>query len=117
CTETGDVVVPSLEIPRYDNIGANEYIVDVTHDAVDFISAGDTPWPFELTTWYHTSNAGFKTRLSGETDFPCISGERVGLGRVYAKVDGKLDYAAWLAAVEGGGSDVAGGTRPPLGFC
>ena len=31
--------------------------------------------------WYHTLNGGFRTRVSGETDFPCIYGERVGLGR------------------------------------
>jgi hypothetical protein len=30
---------------------------------------------------YHTLNAGFETRISGETDFPCIYGERVGIGR------------------------------------
>ena len=36
---------------------------------------------WELNIWYHTLNAGFRTRISGETDFPCIYGERVGLGR------------------------------------
>ena len=70
-------------MPAFDGIGANEYIVDVTHDgAVDFISAADTPYPWELSIWYHTLNVGFRTRISGETDFPCISGSRVGEGRV-----------------------------------
>jgi hypothetical protein len=114
--ETKDKAVPSFEIPRFDNIGANEYIVDVTHDAVDFISAGDTPWPFELSIWYHTNNAGFRTRLSGETDFPCISGERVGMGRVYARLDGPLDFEAWLAAVKAGHSYVSEGRAHLLDF-
>ena len=40
--------------------------------AVDFISTVDTPYVWELNIWYHTLNAGFYTRISGETDFPCI---------------------------------------------
>jgi FPC/CPF motif-containing protein YcgG len=32
----------------------------------------DTPFVWELNIWYHTLNAGFRTRISGETDFPCI---------------------------------------------
>ena len=78
--EVKDTTIPSPEMPRFDGIGANEYIVDVTHDAVDFISTVDTPAPWELSIWYHTLNAGFRTRISGETDFPCIYGDRVGLG-------------------------------------
>jgi hypothetical protein len=56
--------------------------------AVDFMSMVDTPHTWELNIWYHTLNAGFRTRISGETDFPCIYGERVGLGRAYVKFDG-----------------------------
>ena len=48
--------------------------------------------------WYHTLNVGFRTRISGETDFPCVSGERVGLGRSYVKLDGELNYAAGARA-------------------
>ena len=40
---------------------------------------------WELNIWYHTLNCGFRTRISGETDFPCIYGERVGLGRSYVQ--------------------------------
>ena len=57
-------------MPPFDGIGANEYIVDVAHDAVDFISTVDTPPLWELNIWYHTLNGGFRTRISGETDFP-----------------------------------------------
>ena len=65
--------LPNYEMPGFDGIGANEFIVDVTHpNAVDFISAVDTPYVWELNIWYHTLNTGFRTRISGETDFPCI---------------------------------------------
>jgi len=30
--------LPNYEMPNFDGIGANEYIMDVTHDVVDFIS-------------------------------------------------------------------------------
>ena len=113
---TESMELPNLEIPPFNGIGANEYIVDVTHDAVDFISAGDTPWPWELNIWYHTNNAGFRTRLSGETDFPCIYGERVGLGRVYIKLDGPLKWSTWLAGLKAGRSYVSDGRGHLINF-
>ncbi len=79
--------LPSDEIPPFDGIGANEYIVSVTEGLPDFISAVDTPYAWELNIWYHTLNAGFRTRLSGETDFPCIYDERVGLGPQLRQAD------------------------------
>jgi hypothetical protein len=93
-------------VPAFDGIGANEYIVDVTHDACDFISAADTPFVWEMNIWYHTLNCGFTTRISGETDFPCISGERVGVGRVYVKmpVNKPLDYDGWVEGLRDGRS-------------
>jgi hypothetical protein len=106
--EIADTAIPSLEMPRFDGIGANEYIVDVTHDAVDFISTVDTPAPWELSIWYHTLNAGFRTRISGETDFPCIFGDRVGLGRSYVKLD-RLDYDRWAEGIRTGRAYVTDG--------
>jgi hypothetical protein len=101
--------LPNFEIPPFDGIGANEYIVDVTHmvpgpdgrpvRAVDFISTVDTPINWELNIWYHTLNVGYRTRISGETDFPCIYGERVGMGRSYVKLDGKLTYNKWCEGI------------------
>ncbi|RBP45104.1 hypothetical protein DES53_103100 [Roseimicrobium gellanilyticum] len=111
--------LPNYVIPPFDGIGANEYIVDVTHEvegpdgkpvpAVDFMSTVDTAPLWELNIWYHTLNAGFRTRISGETDFPCIYGERVGMGRSYAKVDGRLTYDAWCDAIEKGRCYVSDG--------
>ena len=109
--------LPNYEIPPYDFIGANEYIVDVTYpDTVDFISAVDTPYTSELNIWYHTLNVGFRTRISGETDFPCITDTRVGQGRVYAKVDGPLSYTAWLDAIRSGRSYVSDGLSHLIDF-
>jgi hypothetical protein len=115
--KTPDGKLPSFEIPPFDGIGANEYIVDVVHDAVDFISSVDTPAPWELNIWYHTLNCGFRTKISGETDFPCIYGERVGLGRVYVKLpEGQLDFDQWCEGIKHGRSYVSDGHSHLINF-
>src|SRR3989442_7838783 len=103
-------------MPLCDGIGANECIVSVTHDLVDFISTIDTPYVNELNIWYHTLNVGYRTRISGETDFPCIYGERVGLGRSYVKLDGKLSYADWCEGIRQGRNYVGDGKSHLLEF-
>jgi hypothetical protein len=118
--------LPNYNLPKFDGIGGNEYIVDVTHDvpgpdgklvpAVDFLSMVDTPPVWELNIWYHTLNAGYRTRVSGETDFPCIYGERVGLGRSYVKLDGKLDYDSWCEGVRRGRNYVSDGYSHLIDF-
>jgi hypothetical protein len=109
--------LPNYELPAFDGIGANEFIVDVTHpDTVDFISAGDTPYVWELNIWYHILNVGFRTRLSGETDFPCITDDRVGQARSYAKVDGPLTYRKWIDAVRTGRNYVSDGKSHLMDF-
>jgi hypothetical protein len=100
--------LPNFEMPKFDGIGANEYIVDVVHGVCDFISAVDTPIVWELNIWYHTLNCGYTARISGETDFPCIYGERVGLGRAYVKLptspNEPLDYDQWAYGIRDGRS-------------
>ncbi|HEX8634227.1 MAG TPA: CehA/McbA family metallohydrolase [Pyrinomonadaceae bacterium] len=108
--------LPNYELPPFDGIGANEYIVDVAHDAVDFISAVDTPAVWELNIWYHTLNSGFRTRIAGETDFPCIYGDRLGMGRSYVRLDGALDYRAWVEGLRDGRSYVSDGRSHLLDF-
>ncbi len=118
--------LPNDVVPPYDSIGANEYIVDVTHKvpgpdgklvpAVDFMSTVDTPYVWELNMWYHTLNCGFRTRISGETDFPCIYGERVGLGRSYVKVDGDLTYEKWCEGIRNGNAYVSDGLSHLMDF-
>lgn len=98
--------LPDYAMPRFDSIGANEYIVTTTQGACDFISAVDTPAIWELNIWYHTLNCGMKTRISGETDFPCIYGDKVGLGRIYVKLppDKPIVYEDWIQGVKDGRS-------------
>ena len=118
--------LPNYEVPPYNSIGANEYIVDVTHmvegpdgtevPAVDFISTGDTSPVAELNMWYHTLNCGFRTRISGETDFPCITGTRVGVWRSYVKLAQKLDYNAWCEGISKGSNYVSDGKSHLLHF-
>jgi hypothetical protein len=91
--------------------------VDVTYpNTVDFISAVDTPYSAELNIWYHTLNVGFRTRISGETDFPCIYDGRVGIGRDYTKIDGKLSYSGWLKAMRDGRNYVSDGRSHLMDF-
>ncbi|MGH9843813.1 MAG: CehA/McbA family metallohydrolase, partial [Blastocatellia bacterium] len=108
--------LPHYELPRFDGIGANEYVVDVAHGAVDFISTVDTPSVWELNVWYHTLNCGFRARISGETDFPCIYGERVGLGRSYVKLDDKLNFEAWVDGIRDGRAYVSDGKSHLIDF-
>jgi hypothetical protein len=107
--------LPSFEMPPFDGIGANEFIVTVTHGLTDVISAADTPYPWELNVWYHTLNVGYRTRISGETDFPCIYGERVGLGRSYVR-QAKLDYDDWVQGLKEGRNYASDGKSHLIDF-
>lgn len=108
--------LPNYTIPPMSGIGANEYIVDITHDLCDFISTVDTPSVWELNIWYHTLNCGYQCRISGETDFPCIYGERVGLGRSYVHLDGKLDFDRWVEGIKQGRCYVSDGRSHLMDF-
>jgi hypothetical protein len=108
--------LPAEEIPPFDGIGANEYIVSVTQGLPDFISTVDTPYAWELNIWYHTLNVGYRTRISGETDFPCIYGDRVGMGRSYVRETGALSYQDWLQGVRAGRSYISDGKSHLLNF-
>jgi hypothetical protein len=118
--------LPNFDLPAYDGIGANEFVMNITHrlpgpdgrdrPAIDFISTMDTDRVAEWNMWYHALNCGFPVVASGETDFPCISGDRVGMGRVYVKLDGPLDYDRWVEGVRVGRSYVSDGTAHLMDF-
>jgi len=109
--------LPNYEVPGFDGIGANEYIVDVTFpNTVDFISAVDTPYVWELNMWYHTLNLGFRTRIAGETDFPCVYDSRVGMGRTYASLSSAISYGSWVEALKAGRSYVSDGRTHLMNF-
>src|SRR5262249_4600068 len=103
--------LPNLAIPQMDGIGAQEICVTVEQGLCDFISAMDTARVPEWNCWYHIMNCGFPLKASGETDFPCISGSRVGQGRVYVhlgKVE-RVDFPAWCQGIAQGRSYVSDG--------
>ena len=104
--------LPNHMIPEFDDNGANEFLIDVTHDLVDFLSAADTPAMAELNLWYHTLNCGFQIPIAGETDFPCLF-ERVGIGRSYVHLPGPpvgdTGYREWIAGLKSGRSYVSDG--------
>jgi hypothetical protein len=108
--------IPNYLMPMMDGIGANEYLVDIAHGMCDFISTVDTPANWELNIWYHTLNCGFRGRISGETDFPCIYGERVGLGRSYVHLDGKLNFDDWVEGIKNGRCYVGDGLSHLMDF-
>lgn len=94
--------LPNYEIPSFDSIGTNEAIVDVTHDACDFLSGCEFEPAGELNAWYHMLNCGFRLAMVGETDYPCITGERPGVGRSYVQLGRRpIDDAGYNAWVEG----------------
>jgi hypothetical protein len=115
--------LPDYAMPPFDGIGANEFVVDTVHGVCDFISSVDTPAVWELNCWYHTLNCGMTTRLSGETDFPCIYGDKVGLGRIYVKAatggrgpGGGVDFDKWVDGLRDGRSYVCDGLSHLVNF-
>lgn len=96
--------LPNYEIPPMDGIGTQEAIIDVTHGLTDFLSGCNTLPVAELNAWYHLLNCGFRLAMVGETDFPCITDERVGRGRSYVHLDrrpsGDAGYEAWIRGLQ-----------------
>ena len=110
--------LPNFAFPAMDGGGAMEIFVSTSEGVCDFISAMDTARIPEWNTWYHLLNCGFPLKLSGETDFPCMSSRRVGQGRVYVQL-GKvphLDFAAWCDGIAAGRSYVSDGYAHATSF-
>lgn len=117
-TQRTQAKLPNLVIPEMNGIGAQEICVTSALGLCDFISAMDTARVPEWNCWYHVMNCGFPLKVSGETDFPCITGSRVGQGRVYVqlgKVD-HIDFGAWARGVRDGKSYVSDGYAHALDF-
>jgi hypothetical protein len=110
--------LPNDAIPEMNGIGAQEVCVTTAMGVCDFISAMDTQRVPEWNCWYHILNCGFPLKVSGETDFPCISGSRVGQGRVYVhlgKVD-HVDFTQWCDGLAKGRSYISDGYAHALEF-
>jgi hypothetical protein len=63
-------------------------------------------------------NCGLPIKVSGETDFPCMSGTRVGQGRVYVHLGNvrAIDFGEWCAGLARGHSYVSDGFAHALDF-
>jgi hypothetical protein len=110
--------LPNLAIPELNSVGAQEIFVTTALGVCDFISAMDTARLLEWNCWYHLLNCGFPLKAAGETDFPCMSGTRVGQGRTYVqlgKVD-RIDYKVWCEGLVRGRSYVSDGYAHALEF-
>ena len=110
--------LPNFVLPAMSGGGAMEIVVSVPAGVCDFISAMDTERIGEWNTWYHLLNCGFDLKLSGETDFPCMSSRRVGQGRVYVQL-GDVDtvnFTDWCNGIAVGRSYVSDGYAHALRF-
>ena len=122
--------LPNLAIPEMNGVGAMEICVSTAEGVCDFISAMDTRRIQEWNTWYHLLNCGFPLKVSGETDFPCMSSRRVGQGRVYvqlpfersplpsdtSKHPERIDFTEWCQGLAKGRSYVSDGFAHALDF-
>lgn len=108
--------LPNYILPKMDGIGANEFVVTLAANKVDLFGAGDTAPAQELNSWYHALNAGFRTRLSGESDFPCVYHERIGVARGYAKLDKPLNFQNYIEQMKAGRSYVSDGRSHIIEF-
>ena len=110
--------LPNFAIPELNSVGAQEIFVTAILGICDFISAMDTARLLEWNCWYHLLNCGFPLKAAGETDFPCMSGTRVGQGRSYVqlgKVE-RIDFKAWCEGLVRGRSYVSDGYAHALEF-
>jgi len=112
--------LPNLLIPSMQGAGAMEILVSVPEGVCDFISAMDTGRVGEWNTWYHLLNCGYPLKVSGETDFPCMSSRRVGQGRVYVKLAAapleRVIFGDWCRGIAAGRSYVSDGYAHALEF-
>lgn len=108
-------VLPNVAIP---DAGGHEIFVTTAHGACDFISAMDTARLLEWNAWYHLMNCGFPLKCAGETDFPCMSGTRVGQGRTYVQLGQvkRVDFAKWIDGMARGRSYVSDGYAHAFDF-
>ena len=111
-------MLPNYALPSLNGGGAMEIFVTATEGVCDFISAMDTARIPEWNTWYHLLNCGFAIKLSGETDFPCMSSRRVGQGRVYVQLGDveSVHFEDWCRGIANGNSYVSDGFAHALEF-
>ncbi len=108
--------LPNVAIP---DAGGHEIFVSTAHGVCDFICAMDTARLLEWNCWYHLMNCGFPLKCAGETDFPCMSGTRVGQGRTYVQLGRgleRIDFSKWCEGLARGRGYVSDGYAHALEF-
>lgn len=108
-------LLPNFAIP---DAGGHEIFVSTALGVCDFISAMDTARLLEWNAWYHLMNCGFPLKCAGETDFPCMSGTRVGQGRTYVRLGKveRIDFTKWCEGLAHGRSYVSDGYAHAFDF-
>ena len=106
--------LPNLGIPE----APLEIVAATANGVCDFTSAMDTPRVREWNCWYHLMNCGFPIKVAGETDFPCMSGTRVGQGRTYVQLGDieRVDFHEWCRGLAEGRSYVSDGYAHAVRF-
>jgi hypothetical protein len=117
-TASHDRVVDQLPNVAIPDLGGHEIFVSTALGVCDFISAMDTARLLEWNCWYHLMNCGLPLKVAGETDFPCMSGTRVGQGRTYVQLGHveRIDFSQWCAGLAAGRSYVSDGYAHALEF-
>lgn len=88
--------------------GAEDALALWAHDGLlDFIEVLNLGLPF-YGRWYEALNLGIRIGPTAGTDYPCLP-SLPGRERFYARPDGRLDLASWLAAVRHGRTFVTNG--------
>jgi hypothetical protein len=110
--------LPNFAVPELNSVGAQEIFVTAALGACDFISTMNTQRIREWNAWYHLLNCGLPIKAAGETDFPCMSGTRLGQGRTYVQLgqQKRVDYEQWCNGLVTGNSYVSDGYAHAFGF-
>lgn len=88
--------------------GAEEGLAVWGHEELlKFIEVLSFGLPF-YDRWYEAMNLGFRIGPTAGTDYPCLP-SLPGRERFYAKLEGPLEYEAWLEAVRQGRTFVSNG--------
>ena len=99
--------LPDYAMPKFDGIGANEYIVTSPNGVCDFISVGR--YSPGLGTQYLVPHAQLRAPLADQRRdrLPLhLRRHASGMGRVYVKMrpDERFDYDTWILGVRDGRS-------------
>jgi hypothetical protein len=88
--------------------GAEEGLAVWSHEGLlDFIEVLNFGFPF-YQRWYETLDLGIRLSPTAGSDYPCLPG-LPGRERFYTRLEGDLDYRAWLEAVRRGRTFVTNG--------